>query len=77
MLQIAPDDADDADVLRLARHAGEDAADAADDEVYLDARLRGLAQFADEVDVGQRVYLDEHPPGLALGYLAVHQRRDA
>ena len=77
VLQIAPDDAYDADVFRLARHAGEYAADAADDKVYLDARLRGLAQLADEVDVGQRVYLDEHPPGLALGDLAVHQRRDA
>ena len=73
MLQESAYDADDVYVLRLAGDARQDAAYTAHDHVYAHAGAGGLAQPLDYVHVGQRVYLEAHTPGGALGYLAVHQ----
>ena len=52
-------------VLGLARNAGLEARDAADDHVHADSRARCLGDFVDNLAVGERVELKEHTGGLA------------
>ena len=72
MLQIAPHDAADAEVLRFSGHAGQDAADAADDHVDLHAGAGGLHELFDDVHIGNGVDLDADAALLPLGDLRVH-----
>ena len=57
MLQKAADDRLDPDVLRKAGHTGHQAADAAHDEVDLDARLAGVIEGVDDLGVNERIAL--------------------
>src|SRR6185312_9452238 len=66
VLEEAPDDRDDADVLGYARDARPQAADAADVEVDRHAGLRGGVQRADAAAVDQRVHLQGDAGVLAL-----------
>ena len=65
VLEEAADDRDHADVLRHARHARAQAADAAHVQVHLHARLRGLVEGADAARVHERVHLQDDPRLLA------------
>ena len=57
MLEEAADDADDADALADARKPGPQTADAAHDQIDLDARLRRAIQRVDDLGVDERVHL--------------------
>ena len=65
VLQKAPDDRADVYVLGLARNAGLEARDAADDHVHADSCARCLGDLVDNLAVGERVELKEHTGGLA------------
>ncbi len=68
MLQEPPDDRLDPDVLRQARHAGPEAADAAHHAFDHDAGLAGIVERVDDLGVDQRVALDpdrRRPPAFA------------
>src|SRR3954447_19424906 len=74
VLEEAADDRVDADVLRDARHARHQAADAADVQVDGHAGLRGAVQRADAAPVDQRVELHRdarRPPSLVRGHRAL------
>ena len=58
MLQKAPDDAGDMDILRFTGHTRQDAADAADNELYFHARAGRLRQFVNDLALGDGVRLD-------------------
>ena len=78
MFQKAAHDADDPDIFRLSRHAGQQAADAADHQVDLHALLRGQNQPVDDGLVGKRVDFYADIGRLALsgtGDLPVDQRQ--
>src|SRR5215213_8133049 len=75
VLEEAPDDRDDADVLAYAGHPCPQAADAADVQVDPDAGLRGLVERADALAVDQRVHL-HHDPRLLAGAVRVHRALD-
>ena len=81
MLQKAPDDRADVYVLGLARNAGLEARDAADDHVHADSCARCLGDLVDNLAVGERVELKEHTGGLAgkgalnLAIQAAHDER--
>ena len=67
----------DPDVVGDAGHAGPQAADAADDQVDADARLRGTVEHGDDLGIDQRVHLGDDPgraAGLGVGALAFDQR---
>ena len=75
VLEEAPDDRLHADALGQAGNAGPETADAAHDEVDLDAGLAGVVERVDDLRIDQRVHL--HPDlrraaGLGVG----HFRRD-
>ena len=57
VLEEAPDDRLDADVLRQARNARPQAADAAHDEIDLDAGLARVIERIDDLGIDQRVAL--------------------
>ena len=59
VLQIAANDALDVDVLSIARDAGTQAADAADDHLHLNACLRGFDELFHHIHVVERVDLDK------------------
>ena len=58
MLQKAPDDAGDMDILRFTGHTRQDAADAADNELYFHARAGRLRQFVNDLALGDGVCFD-------------------
>ena len=58
MLQKPPDDADNMDMLRLARNTRQDTADAADDELHLDARTGCFGQLVNDLALGDGVCFD-------------------
>ena len=58
MLQKAPDDAGDVNILRFTGHTRQDAADAADDELGLHARAGRFCQFIDDLAFGDGIGLD-------------------
>ncbi len=64
VLEQAPDDRHDPDVLGDAGQAGAQAADAPHVELHLDARLRGGVQRADAAPVDERVHLHGDPRGM-------------
>ena len=66
VLEEAPDDRDDADVLADALDARPQAADAADVEVDRHAGLRRAVQRADAAPVDERVHLHRDPRRLAV-----------
>ena len=57
MLQKAPYNADDIDVIRLPRDMGDNAADAADNHLNLYASLGSFSQFIDELALGDGIHL--------------------
>jgi hypothetical protein len=59
VFEEAADDRAHADVLRQARHAGTQRADAAHDQVDLDAGLAGFIQGLDDLGFEQRVHLGD------------------
>ena len=63
VLQKAPDDRDDADVLRDAGDPWAQAADAAHVQVHAHAGARGAIERTDAVAVDERVHLHRDPPG--------------
>src|SRR5690606_15274549 len=76
MLEEAADDRADPDVLGDARKAGPQAADAADDEVDLDAGDRGFVERADHLRLDERIQLRDDPsplPGGGAAGLAPNQ----
>ena len=81
MLQKASDDRPDMYVLGLARNAGLEARDAADDHVHTDSCTRCLGDLVDDLAVSERVELKEHTGGLAsegaldLAIQATHDER--
>lgn len=58
MLQKAADDARDMDMLRLAGHARQDAADAANDELDFNAHAGRFRQLVDDLTLGDGIGLD-------------------
>ena len=58
MLQKPPDDAGNMDMLRLARNTRQDTADAADDELHLDARTGCFDQLVNDLALGDGVCFD-------------------
>ena len=58
VLQIPPDDAGDLNVLRLVQHPRPQAADAADNELDLNARLGRLAQLVNDLTLRDGVDLE-------------------
>ena len=72
VLQVAVDDADDADVFAQALHTRAEAADAADVEANLHARVGGFVERLDHLAVFEGVHLEHDLSGLALaGTLAL------
>src|SRR5215467_11501390 len=69
VLKEAADDRLDADALGETGHAGAQAADAAHDEVDLDARARGGIKRVYDFRIDQRVHL--HPDGAGAACLGV------
>ena len=65
MLQKPADDGAHPDVLGNAWHAGPQGADAAHDQIHLDARLAGLVKRLDDLRLHQRVHFRHHPGRLA------------
>src|SRR5919198_3013009 len=63
VLEKAADDAADVDVLAQALHARTKHADAADDEIDLDARLGRRVERVDDTLVGEVVHLHDDPAG--------------
>ena len=74
VLQIPPDDAGDLDVLRLVQHPRPQAADAADNELDLNARLGRLAQFVNDLTLRDGVDLEAEVPLWPFGDLLVDER---
>ena len=77
MLEVLVDDADDADILRDARHARAQAARAPDDQIDPNAGLRGAVEHGDDLGVDERIQLGDDPRGVArlgMGSLAVDER---
>ena len=66
VLEVPADQGADADVLRQTGHPGLQAADAADDQVDVGPRLRGLVQGVDHVGVDQAVHLHDDATVRAL-----------
>ena len=63
--------------MRSARHAGTQAADAADDELDVHAGLAGHVQFLDQRAIDEAVDLDDHasvPAGAGVAGLATDPR---
>ncbi len=73
VLEVAPEDAADADVLRQAGHAGTQARDAANDQVDLHASVAGGVQRLDHLGIADRVGLDRDPAVLAEAGLPLDQ----
>ena len=71
MLQKASDDAGDMDVIRLARYARQNAADAADDELDLHARAGRLRQLVNDFALGDGIGLDADIAALSQRNLPV------
>ena len=65
VLEEAADDGADADALGQALDAGAQDAEAADDEVDLDAGLRGLIERLDDAGLEQRIHLGDDVRGAA------------
>lgn len=70
------DNARHCDVLGVARHTGQQAADAAHDHLDCDACAGCLSQLGDYIDIGQRIELEQDVAVLAFGNLLVHQRQN-
>ena len=80
VLEEAADDRLDADVLRQAGNAGPQAADAAHDEVDLDAGRAGVVERVDDLRIDERVQLHPDAAGparLGVADLARDQLEDA
>ena len=74
VLQIPPDDAGDLNVLRLVQHPRPQAADAADNELDLNARLGRLAQFVNDLTLRDGIDLEAEVPLWPFGDLLVDER---
>ena len=74
MLQIPPDDAGDLNVLRLVQHPRPQAADAADNELDLNARLGRLTQLVNDLTLRDGVDLEAEVPLWPFGDLLVDER---
>src|SRR5262249_33917273 len=80
VLQEAPDDADDADVLRESGYAGAEDTHLTHDQVDLHAFARRPVEAVDDLGVGEPVDLEDEVPRLAPGDgggLAVDQLHQA
>ena len=73
VLQKAPHNAGDGDVVGFAGDTWQQAADAPDDQLHPDTGLGGLGQLVDEFPLGDRVDLDDDVPLRAPGNFAVDQ----
>ena len=71
MLQKLPHDAGHGDMVRLAWHAGHQAADAPDDEFHPDPCLGRLGELVDEFPLGDRIDLDDDVSLLTPGDFTV------
>ena len=69
MLQETSDNASDTNPLGKPRHARKQSADAAHDNIDLDATLRGAVQERDELGIGDLIRLDPdrcRPPSRSM-----------
>ena len=73
MLQKLPHDAGHGDMVRLAWHAGHQAADAPDDQVHPHSCLGCLRQLVDQLPLRDGVGLQDDPPPVAPGDLPVDE----
>ena len=73
MLEPAADHAGDFDVVGLSGHARAQAADAADEEFHLDARLGALDELVHQVGVVEGVHLNGDMARGAFGNLPVEE----
>lgn len=77
MLQKPPHNADDRDVLRMARNIGQNAADAPYDHFDADACAGSVAQLSDDIDIRDGIDLHRNLAGASFFHLFIDEREDS